>query len=93
MFIVTIEAEEKLEESLQEQTADSEVAMIVANPANPIELSLTLDKEKEGDQVVRSEGGRKILLVQSNLATEFERMVFDHQETPQCSYFTLSAKV
>ncbi len=79
MFIVTIEAEGKLEESLQEQTADSEVAMIVANPTNPIELSLTLDKEKEGDQVVRSEGGRKILLIQSNLATEFERMVLDHQ--------------
>ncbi len=48
MFIVTLEAEEKPEESLQEQTADSQVAMIVANPTNPIELSLTLGKEKAG---------------------------------------------
>jgi len=36
--------------------------MIVANPTNPIELSLTLDEDKEGDQVVRSEGGRKYYL-------------------------------
>ncbi len=35
--------------------------MIVANPANPTELSLTLDKEKAGNQGVRSEGGSKNL--------------------------------
>jgi len=91
MLLVTAEAKERLEETLQEQKADTEVALrLITNPKNPNEFSLTLGKEKNGDQVVKSKGGRKILLIQSNLATEFERMVFDHQETSQGAFYSLS---
>jgi hypothetical protein len=91
MLLVTTEAKEKLEETLQEQKADTEIALrLITNPKNPNEFSLTLDKEKKGDLVIRNKRGKKILLLQANLAEEFERMVFDHQDTPQGAYFTLS---
>ena len=45
MFIVTIEAEEKLEESLQEQTADSEVAIFISKSLAEMQL-LILNKNR-----------------------------------------------
>jgi len=47
---------------------------IVPSPTKPNELELTLDKEREGDQVVESEGGKKVLLIPSNLATKLKGM-------------------
>jgi len=94
MLLVTAEAKERLEETLQEQKADTEVALrLITNPKNPNEFSLTLDKEKEGDQAVKSEEGKIILFIQSNLTRELSGMVFDHQETSQGAYFTLSMPV
>jgi len=53
------------------------------SPTKQNGLGLTSDRAREGDQVVKSEGGRNILLTQSNLVTELERMVFDRQEMPE----------
>jgi len=55
----------------------------VPSPTKPNGLGLTWDRAREGDQVVKSEGGRNILLTQSNLVTELEGMVFDRKEMPQ----------
>jgi len=50
---------------------------------------MALDKEKEGDQVVESEGA-KILLISPELVTTLERMVVDCHETPQGLHFTIT---
>ena len=50
MLRVTAKAKEKLEESLQEQTKDPEMAMrVLASPSKPGKYGFTLDKEREGD--------------------------------------------
>ena len=55
---------------------------IIPFPSMPNRLGLVLDKEKEGDQVVGIEDGRKVLLIGPDLAPGLEGMVLDYQETP-----------
>jgi len=50
---------------------------------------MALDKEKEGDQVVESEGA-KVLFVSSELAQALDGMVIDCQETPQGAQFSIA---
>ena len=81
MLQITTKAEEKLEEFLQKLKVNKKVAMrIVLSRTKPNEAGLKLDKERAGDQVIESKGGRKLLLMQSNVATELEGMVFDHKK-------------
>jgi len=51
---------------------------------------LVLDKEKEGDQVVETEEGTKILLIGPDLVSALEGFVVDYQETPEGADFTIS---
>jgi hypothetical protein len=51
---------------------------IVSGPIESSEVELKLEK-KEGDHVVKSKGGRNLLLIQSNVPTALERMVCDLQ--------------
>ncbi|MFQ5924614.1 MAG: HesB/IscA family protein [Dehalococcoidia bacterium] len=91
MLTVTATAKEKLKEALQVQATDPEVAIrIIASPSDPNRLELVLDNEREGDQVVESEGGIKVLLVGPDIAPTLEGMVIDHQETPEGAGFTIS---
>jgi len=91
MLRATAKAKEKLEGSLQEQTKDPEMAMrVLASPSKPGKYGFTLDKEREGDHVVESEGGKKVLFIQADLAQELDGMVLDYQVTPRGEGFTLS---
>lgn len=91
MLTVTATAKRKLKEVLQEQATDPEVAIrITPSPAMPNKLELVLDKEKEGDQVVESEKGVKLLFITSELAAVLNGMVIDYQVTPQGTGFTIS---
>ena len=91
MLTVTIAAKGKLKEALQEQTTDPEMAIrIVSSPSDPKRLELVLDKEKEGDQIVESEEGTKILLIGSDLVSDLEGMVVDYEETPEGAGFSIS---
>ncbi len=90
MLTVTITAKEKFREALQTATADPEVAMrITLSSSKPNRLSLVLDKEKEGDQVVRTEEGRKVLLIGADLGTALDEMVIDYKETTEGIGFTI----
>ena len=90
MLTVTALAAGKLKEAIQAQTTDPEVGIrLVPSSSRPNQLDMTLDKEKEGDQVVESEGA-KILLLSSELARVLEGMVIDCQETPQGVHFSMS---
>ncbi len=91
MITVTATAKEKLKELLQKQITEPEEAIrIVRSPSEPNRLELVLDKEKEGDQVVETEEGTKILLIASDLAPVLKGLVIDYQETPQGTGFTIS---
>ncbi len=50
---------------------------------------MVLDKEKEGDQVVESEGV-KMLFLSPEVVPMLEGMVIDYQETSQGGGFTIS---
>lgn len=88
MLRVSTEAKEKLKEVSREFI---DVApRIFRSTSTPCQLRLVIDKESEGDQVVKDEKGRKILLIQSDLASELDCRVIDYQQTPQGSGFTKS---
>ncbi len=90
MLTVTASAKEKLEEVLQKQAEPERAIRIMRSPSQPDQLELTLDKQKEGDQVVETEDGAKLLLVGADLAPALDGIVMDYQETPQGSGFTMS---
>lgn len=91
MLTVTEIARKKLREYLQTKTTDPEIAIrLVASPSEPNRYTLVLDKEKKGDQVVESEAGIKMLLIEPYLASEIEGLVIDYQETPEGSGFSIS---
>jgi Fe-S cluster assembly iron-binding protein IscA len=91
MLTVTATAKEKLKETLQERTTDPEEAIrLIPHPSNPNQLEFTLDREKEGDHVVESEDGRKVLLVSPDLAPALGGMVMDYQEVPEGAGYTIS---
>jgi len=90
MLTVTAQAAEKLKEAVQSQTTDPDVAIrLIPSSSRPNQLDMALDKEKEGDQVVESEGA-KVLFVSSELAQVLDGMVIDCQETPQGVQFSIS---
>lgn len=91
MLTVTTTAKEKLKETLETRTTDPEIAIrIVSSPSKPNSLELVLDKEKEGDQVVETEEGRKVLLIGPDLVSVLKEMVVDYKETPEGTAFTIS---
>ena len=90
MLTVTALAAEKLKEVIQAKTTDPEICIrLIHSPSKPNRLNMTLDKEKEDDQVIESEGA-KILLLSPELTTALERMVVGCQETPQGVRFTIT---
>ena len=92
MLEVTIRAREKLQEALlEEKTTVSQVSYrITPIPTMPNRLGIALDKEKKGDQVVKSKEGLKVLLIQADLAKELEGMILDYLDTPQGQGFTIN---
>lgn len=91
MLTVTNTAKEKLKGALQTQTTNPEIAMrIISSPLKPNWLESVCDREKEGDQVVRTEEGRKVLLIGADLGPALEEVVIDYKETPEGTGFTVS---
>ena len=91
MLTVTASAKKKLQETLQAQTTEPEVAIrIIRSTSDSTQLELALDKEKEGDQVVEGEEGRKLLLIGPDLMSALEGFVVDYQQTAEATGFTIS---
>ncbi len=93
MLTVTATAKDKFKEALEAQTKNPEIAIrVVPSSSNPKQLELVLDKEKEGDQVVRTEGDKKVLLIGADLVSELEKTVIDYKETPKGKRFTIMSQ-
>ena len=90
MIAITLKAKEKIEESLQEQTTDTEKAFRIITTGsieNPI--GFILDKEVAEDLVVESEEGRSLLLIGPVLGDVLEGTVIDYGETQTESMFII----
>jgi len=87
MLKVTETAKEKLKETLQEHSEDPEVIVrVIINTTVPSKFLLVWDKEKEGDQVVKSKEGENLLAIEHDLSPSLDGMVLDYQNKG----FTLS---
>ena len=94
MLEVTEKAKEKLKEALFEEQRSNPEVIFRITPINsmPNRLGIALDTEKGGDQIVESEEGIKVLLIESDLARKLKGMVLDYLETPQGEGFRISRK-
>ena len=91
MVTVTPTAKEKLKAKLQELKTDTEMTIrLIPSPSNPGQLEMVLDKEREGDQVVESDDGTKVLIIGADLVPTLEEMVIDFRETRQGAGFAIS---
>ena len=91
MLTVTEIAKQKLQEALEQQTSDPELAIrITTSGTDPNQLDMILDKMKENDQVVKNKSGNNLLLIGTDLAPVLDGMVIDFKETPQGQNFTIS---
>lgn len=88
---VTAIAKEKLKETIQKQSTDPlEIFRIIPSPSIQKQFELFLDYEIEGDRVVESKQGRKVLLIGSDISTMLEGMVLDYRESDQGAGFNIS---
>jgi Fe-S cluster assembly iron-binding protein IscA len=91
MLTVTESAKEKLQEALEQQTSDPELAIrITTSGTDPNQLDMILDKMKENDQVIKNKSGNNLLLIGTDIAPALDGMVIDFKETPQGQNFTIS---
>ena len=81
MLVVTEAVKVKFKETLIERSKDpEEIIRAIISTSDPNKIEFVLSKEEEGDQVIKSEEGEKILVIGSNLAPTLEGMVLDYQE-------------
>ncbi|MFQ5916816.1 MAG: hypothetical protein ACE5MK_02515 [Acidobacteriota bacterium] len=89
MLTVTETAKEKLKEALQQRVRQSEATFrLIVSSSGTRCFQLGLGEEREGDQVVESVEGTRLLLIGPILAAELEGLVFDYEETDKG--FTIS---
>ena len=90
MLTVTAQAAARLKGAIQAQTEDLELAIrLVPLAARPNQMDMALDRKKEGDQVVESEGFQ-VLFVSAELTQALDGMVIDCQDTPQGAQFSIA---
>ena len=88
MLVVTTTAKEKLQEVLERQTTEPEVALRVTPTHNRLEL--LLDRAKRGDRVVQAKNGTALLLTRPELAQRLSGIMLDYRETARGSDFIIA---
>ena len=93
-IVVTSNAKVKFKEVLQNQANYPEYLLrITVSSSNPGLLELVLDTEREGDLVINSDTGTKILLIGTDIIPELEGKIIDYRETPHNRGFVVENKV
>ncbi len=90
MLVVTTTAKEKLQEVLERQTTEPEVALRVTPPHTHNRLELLLDRAKRGDRVVQAKNGTALLLIRPELAQRLSGIMLDYRETARGSDFIIA---
>jgi Fe-S cluster assembly iron-binding protein IscA len=91
MLSVTTTAKEKLrEELLKVREEDNESLIRIApSSSSPAKIGFVLDREKEGDNVIKDNEGQKLLLINTDLARDLKGMILDFQETDEGLRYTI----
>lgn len=91
MLNVSPTAKVRLQRALEDRPQqDGHTFRLIFSSSEPKAFQIGLDKERDGDQIVKSNEGKKLLLVGADLAAELDGWEFDYQETPQGEGFTVS---
>jgi Fe-S cluster assembly iron-binding protein IscA len=89
MVTVTVEAAAKLREQLEAGEGSEDVSFrLVSSPSESGRLHLTLDSEKEGDQVFENEGV-KVLLLAPDVNELLDGRVIGYEKSAQGEGFTI----
>jgi len=81
MIAVTERAKEELKRILSAKVDNPQAGLRLLTSGPPGQFGLGIDVEMPGDQVVKHEGS-KVLLVEQGLATSLERHILDVENTP-----------
>ena len=87
MLTVTERAKSKLREYLVQQAREIVVRVI---PSEGNVLDLKPDEERKGDEVIKDDDGRTLLVVEPDVALELEGGVLDYKSTPQGEMFAVT---
>jgi Fe-S cluster assembly iron-binding protein IscA len=91
MLTVTRRARVKLRQTLREATTDPDKAIrLVLVPSPFMPFGFVVDGQEEGDQVVESDDGSKVLIVGPAVGAALADSIMDYCETHTGSAFTLS---
>lgn len=90
MIAVTERAKQELKRILADREGNSQdgLRLLVSSPG---EFGLSTDTEMPGDQVVKHEGV-KVLLVEEGLATSLDGVILDVEDTPDGPKLTIVRK-
>jgi Fe-S cluster assembly iron-binding protein IscA len=90
MLEVTEGAKQALKELKSAKVGDPEAGLRLT-VSSPGEFGLSIDTEREGDEVVEHEGS-KILFIEGNVSSSLEGFTIDVQDTPEGTKLTISKK-
>jgi Fe-S cluster assembly iron-binding protein IscA len=81
MLSVTSSAKKKLKENLKyENTEDDTLIRITSSSIVPSRVGFILDKEKQGDKIIKDEKGEKLLLIDPEMEKVVSGMVLDYKQ-------------
>lgn len=90
MITVTASAAERIRHDLQAINAEPGVCIRLFRSRSAVnQLDFALDKEREGDQVVLSEG-IKIFLLDSELSQTLDGTIIDYESIPKGNGFNIT---
>ena len=87
MIEVTEGAKQALKELKSAKVEDPEAGLRLTM-SSPGQYGLSVDTEREGDQVIEHEGS-KILFIEENLSTSLDGSTIDVQDTPEGAKLTV----
>ena len=90
MLKVTDKAKQEIKRLLRSKTDDPNDCVRISLSVGGERLFMSIDKQKNGDKIVKDETGKNILLVNSDLSPSLEGKIFDFQEGNKGGIYTLS---
>ena len=88
MIVLTESAAQQLKDTLSEHATEAE-QLLRLTPMSSGGFALTLDVEREGDEIVESEG-TKLLLLDASIAPALDGATLDSVDTPEGPRLTIS---
>ena len=90
MLTVTEAALNRFRSTLNGFAPDSRALVrMVPSPEDDNKLEFILEEEQEGDQIVETQDGKRVLAVEQELAQKLEGMILDYHDKPEGKGFAV----